>query len=104
MRPNIIFIGTMGLSCLLSGCSSCGSTKSTAEEIAAARNAGHSSAIELTEGATTDTLFIENTLLDVRERETRLRSNGHGDAADAYIESFIATLDSVNPSLASILR
>lgn len=104
MRHEIIYMGILGLSSLLPACSGCGSAKSTAEEIAAARNAGYSRAIELSDGAATDTLFIENTLLDVRERETRLRSNGHGDAADAYIGSFIATLDSVNPSLASILR
>ena len=104
MRHYPIYTVTLALSFLLSGCSSCGSSKSTDEELAAARNAGHSRAIELAEGAATDTLFIENTLIDVRERETRLRATGHEDAADAYIESFLTTLDSVNPSLAIIIR
>lgn len=89
---------------LMQGCAGCGSPKSSREELSAAQAAGHSRALELSADTTIDTLLIETTLLEVRERETRLRSHGHNDAADAYIASFLATLDSVNPNLAATLR
>lgn len=52
----------------------------------------------------TDSAAIEMTLLDVRSREFRLRASGQDKVADAYINGFIHTLDSVNPDLAASLH
>ena len=65
---------------------------------------GQERAIELKADTSLDTLRIESILIDVREREQRLRTKGHNRIADAYIESFLLTLDSVNPALAAELR
>lgn len=85
---------------------SCSDSKEVKEQIATATVVGHERALELKEGAEIlqDTMEIENLLLDVREREHRLRARGHDKVADAYIKSFLATLDSVNPSLATALK
>lgn len=89
----------------MTSCSGCGGEKhATAEEINAAQTAGAARARELTPDMNSDTLALENALLDIRERETRLRSQGHDDVADTFIESFLATLDSVNPALAHDLH
>lgn len=47
---------------------------------------------------------IENILLEVRERENYMRHHGYSDVADIYIETFLATLDSVSPAIAKELR
>lgn len=51
-----------------------------------------------------DTIAIERALIDVRVRETTLRKRGEDKLADIYIESFLSTLDSVNPSLRAELH
>lgn len=76
----------------------------TKEDMSAAREAGRQRAMELTPATAADTMLTEIKLLDVRERENRLRSQGLNQLADTYIESFLATLDSVNPQLAEHLR
>lgn len=85
---------------------SCSDSKEVKEQIATATIVGRERALELKNGAPIleDTMEIENLLLDVREREHRLRARGHNKVADAYIHSFLHTLDSVNPSLASALK
>lgn len=84
---------------------SCGDTREVQEQLTAARDMGHRRALELAADVVgTDTVMMTNTLIDVRERETRLRTRGHDKVADAYIISFLATLDSVNPSLAAAIR
>lgn len=50
-----------------------------------------------------DTIAMERVLIDVRVRETTLRNHGEDHLADIYIEAFLSTLDSVNPSLRSLL-
>ena len=87
----------------LAACNS-GGIKVTKEDMSAAREAGRQRAMELTPATAADTMLTEIKLLDVRERENRLRSQGMNQLADTYIESFLATLDSVNPQLAEYLR
>lgn len=82
----------------------CSDGKQTKETIEGAGQMGHERAMELKTGAPLDTMQIEAVLLDVREREHRLRTRGYDRVADAYIEAFLATLDSVNPSLSQELR
>ncbi len=68
------------------------------------REMGHKRALEFSPAITLDTCRMEAMLIDIREREQRLRATGHTKAADAYMDSFLSTLDSVNPSLASQLK
>ncbi len=42
---------------------------------------------------------MEKILIDVRVTESTLRREGEEGLADNYVESFLATLDSVNPDL-----
>ena len=49
-------------------------------------------------------MFVERTLIDVREREQRLRNEGADDLADRYIKGFINCLDSVNPGIAAQIK
>lgn len=84
----------------LTGCGS----KEKRNEIDTARRMGHSQAMELSDGIPLDSIEMEMLLIDVRTRETALRSRGHEKIADAYLESFLSTLDSVNPSLARSLK
>lgn len=51
-----------------------------------------------------DTIAMERVLIDVRVRETTLRKRGEEKLADIYIETFLTTLDSVNPALRAELR
>lgn len=51
-----------------------------------------------------DTIEMERVLIDVRVRETTLRNRGEHRLADLYIDSFLSTLDSVNPSLRGSLN
>lgn len=85
-----------------SGCH--GAHHASQEELAAAEQAGRTRALELTPELNSDTLALENALIDIRERETRLRTHGHDDVADIFIETFLTTLDSVNPALANELN
>lgn len=87
----------------ISSCSGNG-VKVTKEDLTAARDSGRKRAIELAEKTGLDTLTMEMKLLDIREREHRLRLQGLNQVADAYIESFLSTLDSVNPSLSETIR
>lgn len=91
------------------GISSCGkeNTRPSAEvdeEIAAAVKLGRSQAMELKFGMLTDTIEIEKRLIDVRARERKLRTAGENKLADKYIQSFVTTLDSVNPPLSAMIR
>lgn len=88
----------------LHSCSGCNGHSITSEERDGARYAGLNRALELAADLHPDTLTIEHVLLDVREREHRLRSAGYDEIADTYIDTFLATLDSVNPSLAAHLK
>ena len=85
---------------------SCSTDKiASSEDISNAAALGCERALELAPPAIgQDTLAMESILLDVREREERLRRAGYNDMADSYIDGFIQTLDSVNPSLASEIR
>lgn len=69
-----------------------------------ARRVGHTQALELNEVLKRDTLAAEMMVLDVRARETELRRRGAPDVADTYINEFLHTLDSVNPSLRAQLQ
>lgn len=51
-----------------------------------------------------DSARVAVELMDVRAREHKLRSLGHSLVAKVYMETFLATLDTVNPSLAKELR
>ena len=82
----------------------CSDNRETKENIDGASRMGHERALELKATTTLDTLRIESILIDVREREHRLRAKGHDRIADAYIKAFLSTLDSVDPSLAAELR
>lgn len=75
-------------------------------DLAAVRQAGVDRALELASGTqtSTDTMKMEVALIDFRSREQRMRDEGYPDAADAFVDAFIATLDSVNPSLAAELK
>ena len=101
-----IFHSLSFLTLLLIASTSCsGGKKASSEDIANAAALGRERALELAPPAIgQDTLAIESILLDVREREHRLRTRGYDRVADAYIEAFLATLDSVNPSLSQELR
>lgn len=83
---------------------SCGDSRETKENIAGASRIGHERALELAPERKLDAMQIESIILDVREREHRLRNLGENKVADAYISSFLNTLDSINPSLAEQLR
>ena len=60
-------------------------------------------ALVLSEQNAPDTILMEQVLVDVRVREAEMRRKGHNTIADTYIEAFIATLDSVNPSLNQLI-
>ena len=86
---------------LLSSCSS-SDTRPTGhieDETRAAVKYGREQAIRLAHSDTPDSLEMEKILIDVRVRENSLRREGEDELADRYIESFLSTLDSVNPAL-----
>lgn len=88
--------------------SACGGDGRTTAEIQAEHEAaarlGREQALRLIPSEhITDSIAMEATLIDVRVRETALRNEGEDELADTYIGSFLATLDSVNPSLADEL-
>lgn len=92
------------LLCLLSlacGCSSTEKrdTQEVDEELMEAARCGRLQALRLSPAATLDSMEMERVIIDVRVREAALRRENEDALADRYIESFIATLDSVNPSL-----
>jgi len=84
--------------------SSCGSKHASAEELAEAEAMGRARAMELRQNLFLDTMFVERTLIDVREREQRLRKAGAPDLADRYISGFLNCLDSVNPSISAQIK
>ena len=98
------YLVSASLSVLLFASCSGSTDKATPEDLSAAREIGRKRALEFTPGAIKDTFQIESKLIDISERENRLRSGGMNSVADAYITSFLATLDSVNPSLASEIQ
>ncbi len=83
---------------------SCGDSRQTKENIAGATRIGHERALELAPARKLDTMQIESILIEVREREHHLRNLGENKVADAYINAFINTLDSINPQLAEQLH
>lgn len=86
-----------------SGCSSDHrSRKEHRQEDALAVEYGREAALRLAD--VTDTIEMERILIDVRVRETTLRNRGEEKLADKYVETFLNTLDSVNPSLRAELR
>lgn len=88
---------------LLMSLAACGkSHKASPEDHQAARDRARSQAVEL--ASKTDTMQMENILIEVRERETYLRTHGHDDVADTYIDTFLEVLDSVSPAISAQLR
>lgn len=82
----------------------CRGSRERSIEMETAEHMGHVQAIEFSEAMQLDTLTLETMLIDVRSREATLRRHGNHKVADAYLNSFLSTLDSVNPSLSEILR
>lgn len=70
-----------------------------ADETNAARLYGKEQALRLLPSENLDSIEMEKVLIDVRVRESALRQIGEEKIADCYMESFLSTLDSVNPSL-----
>lgn len=104
MKKKVVFI----ISCVIIFLStivaeSC-SEKVSKEDLFAARDNGRKRALEFSPSFHLDTFKMEAMLIDIREREKRLRDMGHEKIADEYISTFISTLDSVNPALASQLH
>lgn len=95
---SLLFMGAVSI--VLTGCT--GSGKASPEDLETARERARSQALELV--TLTDTMLMESMLIDVRERETYLRNHNMSDVADTYVETFLSTLDSVSPSIASELR
>ena len=89
---------------LMASVASCGDTEKKRREESAAVVLGRAQALELSAEFHLDTVEIETLLNDVRSREAELRRRGHSRVADTYLATFLSTLDSVNPSLASELR
>lgn len=89
---------------MLVSITACGRKHASAEELAQAESMGRQRAMELKHNVFIDTMFVERTLIDVREREQRLRNEGADDLADRYIKGFINCLDSVNPGIAAQIR
>lgn len=86
---------------LLCACSSndIRSNSHVEDETRAAIISGRQQALRLAPAEGLDSMAMEKILIDVRVRESALRKEGEESLADCYIESFLATLDSVNPSL-----
>lgn len=82
----------------------CKGSKERRIEIETAQHMGHVQAIEFDEKMQLDTLTLETMLIDVSSKEATLRRHGHDKVADAYVESFLSTLDSVNPALSDMIR
>ena len=84
---------------------SCGNrqARQTRAELAAAEQTGRAVALTLAPSDRLDSIAVEHTLIEVRVREGALRREGADNVADAYIEAFLTTLDSVNPGLHSML-
>jgi len=84
---------------------SCGNKKAeqTRAELTAAAQTGREIALTLAPSDHLDSIAVEHTLIEVRVREGALRREGADNVADAYIEAFLATLDSVNPGLHALL-
>lgn len=84
---------------------SCGSQKAeqTRAELSAAAQTGRETALKLAYSDRLDSVAVEHTLIEVRVREGALRREGADNVADAYIEAFLSTLDSVNPDLHALL-
>ena len=105
----LLFIATMALTT-----TSCSGKSESRENLDAACSAGRQRALALHPDSIArtaprgvemaDNPALQSTLLDIRRREAALRESGHPRAAEAYISSFLATLDSVNPALAADLR
>jgi hypothetical protein len=74
-------------------------SKEVAEETVAAQALGRQQALMLDDENQIDSVEIQKILIDVRVRESQLRNEGEDELADSFIEAFLATLDSVNPSL-----
>ena len=83
---------------------SCGDAGKQRREEDTARVLGRAQALELSASLPLDTMEMEKLLIDVRSREAELRRRGHSRVADVYLESFLTTLDSVNPSLSAELH
>lgn len=87
----------------VSACSTSGvrDSRHIEEETRAAKSCGREEALRLAPSENLDSLEMEKILIDVRVRETALRQEREEALADCYIKSFLATLDSINPSLHS---
>lgn len=101
------FIDILLLLSLVSVCSCGGNGQRNAshmeEEARAAMICGRDQALRLAPSENLDSIEMEKILIDVKVRENALRREGEEKLADSYIESFLNTLDSVNPALYSEL-
>ena len=77
---------------------SCSGEKVSKEDLATAREMGHKRALEFSPAITLDTCRMEAMLIDIREREQRLRATGHTKAADAYKDSCLSLIHISEPT------
>lgn len=103
MRKLFFFISLVASAVSISSCSG-RSSEEVSQENTIAEEYGREQAMRLKFGVETDTIEIEKILIDVRVREQSLRSCGEDKLADRYIESFLTTLDSVNPPLRAMIQ
>lgn len=90
------YIPVILLATIMTACG-CTSGDSMSDE---ARRFGIEDARELGNSNNENLLELQNRLLKIRAIETRLRQNGHQEAADIYITSFENTIKTEFPTLA----
>ena len=100
---NTLCMTTLSLFCACGGKGSRDASHIESESRAAVI-CGREQALQLTPSDKLDSMEMEKILIDVRVRESALRAEEEDKLADSYIESFLATLDSVNPPLRSEIK
>ncbi len=103
-QPFFTSIIAAGIILILASCSK--SKPASQTDFKDAEATGRELALQLSADrrAASDSVMLTSILIDVRAREASLRDNGYGNVADTFIDSFLATLDSVNPALRAELQ
>lgn len=92
------FIGLMTVS--LFSCGSSNEGNENASEIEAAMMMGRDEARHLVNRKWTDTLELQNYILEARAKQSELVMQGHKKSAEAFDSAFVSTVKSVDPELA----
>lgn len=94
----------VALSMLLFSCGGDKASEENSEELSIAENAGREAARKLLAFEWSDSLELQNKLLEIKAEQSKFIMAGKEKSSEVYMQAFYSMLNSVDPEMAEMLN